>query len=289
MYAGVDIGGTSVKLGFVDEEGRLARTFSTYTGAIAPELMAERVAALIADSGIKPDGIGIVTAGRVNPQTGYVDAGNLKWWAVPLRSIMEDKLGMPVCVDNDVQGALYAEWKTGVCRGVDNAVYIALGTGIGGAFIINGEFYRGRNHDGGEIGHMITHADGESCSCGGRGCFERYASAAALSRMAGGVNTRQVFAQAARGDMRMSGLLKRYTHELCIGIASVSVVFRPDIIVLGGGLSGAGAALLDPVMEELRTASPTIPRGVVPNVQLASLGNSAGVMGAALMAMDMKK
>ncbi|MBO4367252.1 MAG: ROK family protein, partial [Clostridia bacterium] len=223
---------------------------------------------------------------RVDPATGIVDAGNLGWWQVPLRSVMEKRLGMPVHIDNDVQGALYAEWKTGICKDAENVVYISLGTGIGGAFLINGRFYRGRGHDGAEIGHMITHADGEPCACGGRGCFERYGSAAALSRMAGGANTRVVFSRAAEGDAAMTDILKRYTHELCIGIASVSVIFRPDMIVLGGGLSNAGNALLDPITEELSTASPTIPKGKPPVVKLALHGNEAGVIGAALMAMD---
>lgn len=287
LYAGIDIGGTAVKMGILDaESGALVRTLSRDTGKVRPQEMADAIALLLRESGCAVEAAGCVTAGRVNPNTGHVNAGNLQWWNVPLADILRDTLQMPVALDNDVQGALYAEWKEGVCKGLNDVVYVSLGTGIGGAFLIGGRFYRGVGHEGGELGHMVTHADGEPCACGGRGCFERYGSAPALSRMAGGISTRDVFRKAAEGDSAMQDVIRRYAHELCIGLSSVNSIFRPEMLVLGGGLSNAGAALLEPVMAELRTNAPSIPRGAVPNVRLAHFGNDAGLYGAALMARD---
>jgi len=189
-------------------------------------------------------------------------------------------------LDNDVQGALYGEWKCGICKGAQNVIYVTLGTGIGGAFLFGGVSYRGQNNEGAEVGHIVTHAGGEACSCGGRGCWEVYASAVALSRYAGGAEPKEVFAGAQAGDERMQEALRKYVYELCIGLSSLHSMLRPDMIVIGGGLSEAGDALLGPVMEELRTNSQSIPRGIVPNIRLASLGNQAGMLGAALIAMD---
>ena len=296
MYiAGIDIGGTAVKMGVMDGETQaLVRTMRRETGRLSPEEMARAIgemfremnAAILNEKGEAICSAGVVCAGRVYPDEGLVTAGNLGWMKEPLGKFLRAELGVPVVMDNDVQGALYGEWKYGICRGVQNVVYVTLGTGIGGAFLINGATYRGENNEGAEIGHLVTHADGESCSCGGRGCWEVYASAVALSRYAGGAQPKEIFTKAAAGDEQMRGALKRYVHELNIGLSSLHSMLRPDMIVLGGGLSEAGKALLGPVTEELNANSPSIPLGKPANVQLASLGNQAGMLGAALIAMD---
>jgi len=295
FFAGIDIGGTAVKLGVLcDEKGKLVYTTRKETGRLSPEDMAAAIAELYFEAeeaiqkqyGSPISGVGAVCAGHVHPESGLVTAGNLQWLKVPFGALLREKLGVPVALDNDVQGALYGEWKYGICRGVQNVVYVTLGTGIGGAFLINGATYRGENNEGAEIGHLVTHADGESCSCGGRGCWEVYASAVALSRYAGGAQPKEIFTKAAAGDEQMRGALKRYVHELNIGLSSLHSMLRPDMIVLGGGLSEAGKALLGPVTEELNANSPSIPLGKPANVQLASLGNQAGMLGAALIAMD---
>lgn len=295
LYAGIDIGGTAVKMGVLDgDTGRLIYTARAETGKLSPENMADAIAALFAETadamqreyGQPIAGVGAVSAGRVQPATGYVTAGNLDWWDVPFGPMLAQRIGMPVAIDNDVQGALYGEWKGGICRDVENVVYISLGTGIGGAFLINGALFRGLNHEGAEIGHMVTHADGESCTCGGHGCWEAYASATALSRMAGGKEPKEVFDLAAAGNSAMQDVLSRYIHELCIGVSSLSSMFRPDMIVIGGGLCEAGDALFAPLCKELAEDAPSIPHGAVPRVKKASLGNQAGMLGAALMARD---
>lgn len=296
MYiAGIDIGGTAVKMGVMDGETQaLVRTMRRETGRLSPEEMARAIgemfremnAAILNEKGEAICSAGVVCAGRVYPDEGLVTAGNLGWMKEPLGKFLRAELGIPVVMDNDVQGALYGEWKCGICKGLDSAVYVTLGTGIGGAFLFGGKMFRGVDHEGGEIGHMITHSDGEDCACGGRGCWEVYASATALSRYAGGAEARDVFALAQNGDEKMRAALELYVHELCIGLASLNSMFRPDMIVIGGGLSGAGSALLDPIIKELSENSPSIPHGVVPCIKLASLGNSAGMLGAALIAQD---
>ena len=286
-YAGIDIGGTRVKMGILDGEKRaFAHLDSRETPKDGPEAVAACVAEMIRESGFAVEGVGAVSAGRVDPEKGTVIAGNLNWWNVPMGDYLREAVGVPVAMDNDVQGALYAEWRAGVCRGMKDVVYVALGTGIGGAFLINGAPWRGSDHSGAEVGHIVTHADGEECSCGGRGCFERYASAAALSRMAGGMDAAAVIAGAQAGDQRLREIFARYIHELAIGVSSLVSVFRPELLVIGGGLSEAGEALLAPLRQELDTASPSIPRGPRAKLALASLGNRAGILGGAMLAMD---
>ncbi len=290
LFAGIDIGGTSVKMGVLDANtGKIIYTNRADTGKISPEEMADAILKLhntAKESVGEISGAGVVCAGRVQPKTGLVNAGNLDWWDVPFGDLLKKRLGEKIILDNDVQGALYSEWRTGVCKGLENVVYITLGTGIGGALLINGQTYRGVNHEGAELGHIVTHADGDKCTCGGRGCWEVYASATALSRMAGGMEPRQIFDSAAAGNPRTKAILQRYIHELCIGVSSLNSLFRPEMIVIGGGLSEAGEQLFGPLMQELREDAPSIPIGAVPRVEKASLGNQAGLLGAALMARD---
>lgn len=296
LYVGIDIGGTAVKIGIMDgDTNSLIYTSSAETGRLSPEGMADAIASLFADTasqalalrGEAIQGVGAVSAGLVQPETGVVVADNLGWWDIPFGPMLSERIHMPVVIDNDVQGALYGEWKAGICKNVNNVVYMTIGTGIGGAFLINGSLYRGLNHAGGEIGHMITHADGETCACGGRGCWEAYGSAKALSRLAGGKEPRQIFALAQQGDAYMQSVLARYVHELAIGISSLSSMFRPDMIVIGGGLCEAGEALFEPLRRELTERAPSIPRSAAPRIERASLGNKAGILGAALMARDL--
>lgn len=291
LFAGIDIGGTSAKIGVIDaSSGALVYTGRVPSGRIPPKDMAALLqqGLLQAQEAVQGQiaGTGVVCAGRIQPQTGIISAGNLDWWGVPFGEMLTEQLGQPVTLDNDVQGALFAEWRMGICRGVDNVVYVALGTGIGGALLINGRLYRGVNHEGAELGHIVTHADGDGCTCGGKGCWEVYASATALSRMACGIEPQQVFAAAEKGNARMKAVLTRYIHELAIGVSSLQSLFRPHMIVIGGGLSEAGEALLAPLRQELVENAPSIPRGTPPCIQQASLGNSAGMIGAALLAQD---
>lgn len=283
-YAGIDIGGTSVKLCIMDEGGELVWESAIPTIPGDAALMADRMTDALKKAGYPFRAAGISCAGRVNKDTGKIIASNLKWMHVPLSAMMEERLGCPVAIDNDVAGALYGEWSAGACHEVDHVAYVILGTGVGGAFIIDGKPFRGHNNTGGEVGHMITHADGLPCPCGGRGCFEQYASAPALSRMAGGLPTQEVFRLAAEGDDGMRRVLDEYAHELAIGLANIIGIFRPKLVVLGGGLANAGSALLDRVKYQLHHYCPSMPTQEIPEVKLAELGNKAGMIGGAMMA-----
>jgi len=283
-YAGIDIGGTSVKLCMMDEQGSIVWEDSIPTIPGDAELIADRITTALQASGIAFKAAGISCAGRVFKATGKVIASNLKWMNVPFVSMMEERLGCPVVIDNDVAGALYGEWSIGACRHVNYVAYVILGTGVGGAFIIDGKPFRGHNNTGGEVGHMITHADGRPCACGGRGCFEQYASAPALSRMADGLPTQEIFRLAAEGDADMQHILDEYAHELAIGLANIIGTFRPELVVLGGGLANAGDALLNRVKDQLHHHCPSMPTQEIPEIRLATLGNKAGMIGGAMMA-----
>ena len=286
-YAGIDIGGTSVKLGIMEEQGNVVWEGSVPTIPGDAPLMADKITAALQESGYAFQAAGISCAGRVFKDTGRVIASNLRWVNVPFVAMMETRLNCPIAIDNDVAGAMYGEWSLGVCRHVNYVAYVILGTGVGGAFIIDGKPFRGYNNTGGEVGHMITHADGLPCACGGHGCFEQYASARALSRMAGGITTQEVFRLAAEGDAHMLQVLDEYAHELAIGLANIIGVFRPQLVVLGGGLAGAGDALLDRVKYQLHNHCPAMPRQEIPKIMLATLGNRAGMIGGAMMARDL--
>ncbi len=284
LYAGIDVGGTSVKMGCADASGRLLcqKTVPSIRGNA--KALAERIAEEIRSFGMPVGAAGVSCAGRVNLLNGTVTASNLRWKEEPFAALLEEALGMPVRVDNDVAGALRGEWRFGACAGEKNVVYLSIGTGIGGAFLIDGRPFRGYNNTGGEIGHMITHADGLPCACGGRGCFEQYASATALSRMAGGIPVPEVFARAEAGDPSMSDVLDAYAHELAVGLSGLFAVFRPQVLVIGGGVSEAGEPFLRRVRFHAYEKCPSTPAQEKPDIRLARLGNMAGVIGGAALA-----
>lgn len=288
-YAGIDIGGTSVKWCIADDNGTLVQEGAIPTIIADPAALADAIATTLEATGFPFVSAGISCAGRVNKETDTIIASNLKWRDIPFRSIMENRLGCPVSIDNDVAGALMGEWAQGACRDERYVAYLTLGTGVGGAFLIDGKPFRGYNNTGGEIGHMVIHGDGLPCACGGRGCFEQYASATALSRMAGGVDAKEIFRRAAQGDAAMAAVLDQYAHELAIGLANIMGIFRPKMIVLGGGVAGAGEALLQRVVHQLRDHCPCMPGQELPRIVTAQLGNKAGMIGGAMMARELSR
>ena len=190
---------------------------------------------------------------------------------------------MPVWVDNDAQAALAAEVYDGVCRGEKDVVYLTLGTGIGGAMLIDGRPWRGPDYTGAELGHIITHARGRKCTCGRRGCFEVYASANALARMAR-CSTQKVVRGVLDGDAEMNSVFNRYIEELAIGVTSLFMVFKPNVLVLGGGLSAAGDVLLTRLQAAVGAEFERNPDYCHMRIALAQHGNEAGVLGAAALA-----
>ena len=279
--AGVDIGGKSIKIGIFDENMKLIHRDSVVTPINQPERAADLIADMIAGHEVGLVGVG--TAGSVDRRTDVVSASNLGWDQVPLLRLLSERIQKPVYLDNDAQAALMAEWYDGACQGVECAVYLTLGTGIGGALILDGKPWRGRNNLAAEFGHISTHADGLLCACGRRGCFERYGSASALERMSGGQTAREVTEAAKAGDPDALHIFTRYVRELCVGMNSLIMAFDPDVIVLGGGVSGAGDFLRDLCMQELRHQFAATHDPLYCDVKIAHHQNDAGILGAALL------
>jgi|LSQX01.1.fsa_nt_gb glucokinase len=282
--AGIDIGGTEVKLGLFDPDKGLLKSWRLATVLADPHQLADQLAENIA--ALEVDLVGIGTAGAVNTSTGLVSAGNLGWYDVPLRQIMQQRLERPVWVDNDAKVALMAESYDGACAGLDNVVFLTLGTGIGGALLINGKPWRGHNNTAAELGHIVTHADGLVCACTKRGCLEMYASAKALARLVPGLTAREIVDRARAGKSPCQEAFASYIHELATGLVTLIMVFNPQMIVLGGGISQSGAILLDGVREEIARLFAGRPAYFAGTIELAHHRNDAGMIGAAVLARD---
>lgn len=279
--AGVDIGGTSIKIGIFDGD-RLIHKDNQKTPADDAPGVCEAIARML--KGWQVDCVGVGTAGSVDPVKGTVFASNLGWEGIHLKDMLENALHVPVCVDNDAQAALLAEQHDGACKGAQCALYLTLGTGIGGAMIVDGKPYRGRNHLGAEFGHMIIRPDGPRCSCGRRGCLEYYASATGLRRMSNWKTTQEIIAGAKDGDDPMRRVFNRYIRNLCIGLNNLIMAFDPEVIVLGGGVSGAGDFLADHCQQELARIFSNTTDPLLCRVRIAHHKNDAGIIGAALLA-----
>lgn len=281
--AGVDIGGTSVKMGLLREGEGLVWQKKIPSVVGDAEKLTARIAEALKECPERPERIGVGTAGSVRRTDNTVTAGNLGWVDVPLGRLLGEATGLPVWVDNDAQAALAAEVYDGACRGEKDVVYLTLGTGIGGAMLIDGRPWRGPDYTGAELGHIITHARGRKCTCGRRGCFEVYASANALARMAR-CSTQKVVRGVLDGDAEMNSVFSRYIEELAIGVTSLFMVFKPNVLVLGGGLSAAGGVLLTRLQAAVDAEFVRNPDYCHMRIALAQHGNEAGVLGAAALA-----
>lgn len=311
VYIGIDIGGTGIQVGVVTEEGKILAKGSIVTRTDIP--FADQVAAMakctletIEKAGLTLDdvkSVGLGVPGIVDPRTGHVPfCTNLGWHDVALSEEFRKHIDKPVFIGNDATVAGLAESVAGVSAGTESSVFLTLGTGVGGGIIINGKVWNGFHGVGSEIGHMILEADGVPCTCGNRGCLERYCSATAIIRMAreemeknpdsmimemakgdpANINAKIVFDAAKAGDAAGMKLFQRYVKYLGQAIANVINFLDPQVIVLGGGVSKAGDFLLDAVRAEapkycLYKTMPT------PEIYLAELGPDAGIIGAAML------
>lgn len=279
--AGVDIGGTSIKLGVFEDDALLFKS-SAKTPFGDPEAVVSEIARILEGQDVSFVGVG--TAGSVHTDDGTVFASNLGWEGVNLRAMLESALHLPVYVNNDAQAALMAEWQDGACSGAHTALYLTLGTGIGGAMIIDGKPFRGKNNLGAEFGHMIISADGPRCACGRRGCLEYYASATGLRRMANGLSAREIVIKAKAGHPQMSRIFEAYVQKLAIGLNNLIMAYDPEIIVLGGGVSGAGEFLAESCQAELEKLFADTTDPLLCEIRIAKHQNDAGIIGAAMMA-----
>ncbi len=283
--AGVDIGGTTVKFGVLTEDGELLYQTQVKTIIGDAAQLVEQIAQLVETSPYPVSMIGVGTPGTVRLPQNTVSAANLKWDNVPLRNMISRRLHRPVWVDNDAQTQLAAECWNGACAGLRSVIYLTYGTGVGGAMVVDGKPWRGHRNNAGEMGHIITHADGLKCGCGLSGCYEQYASASALVRMGGGeYSAKEIIDMARKGDEKMKSVFQAYLHEVAIGIAGLFMVFRPEAIVLGGGISAAGDIFLNGVRQELMRIHPTCAQELSSLLCLALHRNEAGMRGAAALA-----
>ncbi len=298
MYRiGIDLGGTNTVAGLVDEQGRIVDRESVKTNlptdldriirditGLCRELMARNG---LHNGDVAGVGVGVpCTANRLS---GWMqDADHLGFPGGPLVGPLEDGLGLPVRMANDADAAALGEFRGGGYDG-SSFVLVTLGTGIGGGIILNGDLYTSVNNAAGELGHMTIHLDGERCCCGRKGCFEAYGSATALIRQACAATgdtvteAKTVFDRAAAEEQAYISVLDHYTTYLAEGFANIINIFGPDWLCIGGGVSAAGDALLEPV--RAKTYERVFAKNAQRNTRivLARLGNDAGILGAALL------
>jgi glucokinase len=306
-YIGVDIGGTNISAGAVSAAGELLLKKTVKTGKERDyELILEDIITIIRDvrdeAGDGAEGVGLGCPGSCNAHTGTVEfSPNLNWHHVPLAVDVKREIGLPVFLENDASAAAYGEFVAGAAKGCNSAVIITLGTGVGAGIIIDGKILRGENYGGGEIGHTVISADGPPCSCGRRGCFETFSSATGLVRMTkeameknpatimhkyaqqrGKISGRMAFDAAREGDETGQQVVDDYIKYLACGIINTINIFQPDCLCIGGGVCNEGEYLLKPLKE--RVAGEIFTKKSAKNTELliCSLGNDAGIIGAAL-------
>lgn len=307
---GVDLGGTSVKAALVSPEramlgrGQLPTDLRDQRSLL--ELLTRLVEQVCGGADIAAVGFGLPS--QVDQRHGRVlNSVNIPLADLDFVAEMERRLGVPVAVDNDANVACLAEVRVGAARGCSHVVMLTLGTGVGGGLVLDGKLYRGATGTGAELGHVTVDEDGPPCqgNCRNRGCLEVLASATGIMRLAGDVaderpagsfararergedlDARFVIEQANGGDGDAVEALRRAGRYLGIGLASFANIFNPEVILIGGGASAAGELLIGPARAEMvRRGLPPTTRGV--RVAIAQLGNTAGVLGAAELALDL--
>ncbi|ROR90460.1 ROK family glucokinase [Nocardioides aurantiacus] len=312
LTVGVDIGGTKIAAGVVGEGGQvLARSRTRSPATDPPEIVrtiGELVRGLVAGlpEGSEVEAVGASAAGFVDKQRStLVFAPNLAWRDEPLRDHLERELDLPVVIENDANAAAWGEFRFGAGEDVDNLLMLTIGTGVGGGVVLDGELGRGGFGMGGEVGHITMVPDGVPCGCGNLGCLESYGSgsalvrttrehaatdpgAAALLEQAGGdvekITGPMVTAAAAAGDAFATARVVELGEWIGRGVATLTAVLDPNVVVIGGGVSEAGDLLLDPIRDSF--ARHVTGRGHRPlaEVRGALLGNAGGIVGVADLA-----
>ncbi len=306
---GIDLGGTFIKGGIVDGDGNILVEDKTPTecdkgGDKVVENIARLATELLEKAGVEKSqtvGLGMGVPGMIDSKAGnVVFSNNLRWTDFPIGKKLEDLLGVPVKIANDANVAALGEVKFGAAKAYEDAIMLTLGTGVGGGIVVGGQLIEGNKGAGAELGHTVIHSGGERCTCGRKGCMEAYSSATAIIR-----DTKR--AMSAHKDSKMweigsldevtgktafdyqdsdpyaKEVVENYFRMLACGITNFANIFRPQAVILGGGVCAQGDALVKPVQalvdEELFAGKlgPQVP------VLIAQLGNSAGLLGAAAL------
>lgn len=310
-HLGIDIGGTNIACGIVSEECEIIARSKVRTNSPRPydEILADIIRAgelACEEAGITPaqlDSIGMGCPGTCNQDTGVVEySNNLGFKNVPLRPDVEKHFCVRTYLGNDADAAAFGEYCAGSAKGADSAVVITLGTGVGSGIIINGKIYSGSNFAGGEIGHTVIVVDGRPCTCGRNGCFEAYSSAtglvtttreyaaknpnslmARLIKQEGRVSARTAYQAMKQGDPVGLEVTEQYVKYLAVGITNVINIFQPDILCIGGGVCNEGDTLLVPLKKAVAEQVYTRNSAKNTEIVICSLGNDAGIIGAAML------
>lgn len=306
IYIGVDLGGTAIKVGICNEDGELIQTYEGPTGTEnGPDAILDNICTYVRKiveqsqyTWEQVEGIGAGIAGFMDIPEGFVKfSPNLGFRNVPVKKILEEKLGKTVKIDNDANVAALGEAWAGAGKGVPNCVCYTLGTGVGGGIIIHGKIYQGFSGMAGELGHMSVVPDLEAiqCGCGRMGCLESVSSATGIIRMAKDavergdrttlsavekITAKDVFDAAKAGDEVAARIVARAAFYLGKSMAAIAVVVNPQRFIIGGGVSKAGEFLFEQIREVFKRYAPEVAQEGVEIVP-AQLGNDAGVVGAA--------
>ena len=299
MILCIDIGGTATKMALLERDGAIRSrhevptAFDDYETPVLDTVLAG-VKDFLQESGAEPEGIAVSAAGQIDTRLGKVigTCGNIKnYEGAELKQALEHAFHVPCRVLNDANAAALGECYLGAGKGKRCVVMITLGTGVGGGIVLDGHVFGGAKGIAGEIGHFTLRAEGEECTCGKRGCYERYASTSALVRRArsltgeGDINGRIIFDRAARGDERMLELLDGWMNDIADGASGLVHIFNPDLLLIGGGVSAQTELLLRPLREKIRQRVMREFAACL-EIEAATLGNDAGLIGALKFYLD---
>ena len=313
MYKlGIDLGGTNIVAGVVDENYKIVATAKRKTNCPRPaeEIVGDMAAVAleaIENAGLKKEDIdsaGVGAPGSINPVDGVVVySNNLGFYDVKMAKMLKDLTGIDFYLENDANAAAYGEFIAGAGKGTKDFVMITLGTGVGGGVVIDGKIFSGSNNAGTELGHTVIAMDGEVCSCGRQGCWEAYASATALIRQTkqamirypdtvmwdlvngdiNAVNGLTAFDAMRKGDKAGKQVVDKYIYYIAVGISNNINIFQPEILCIGGGVSKEGDNLIIPINEFV--SGENYARNLIKKciIKTAELGNDAGIIGAAYL------
>ena len=281
LAAGIDVGGTKCLGVVIDDRGQIVREVRKPTPT-ADQLVAT-LASIVHELG-EHSSVGLGVPGLIS-RDGVIRSSPNMITAVefPIRELLANALGETVRCDNDATCAALAEWQRGAGVGSRDMWMVTLGTGIGGGLVSGGVLQHGAHGHAGEVGHMVVQANGDECPCGQRGCWERYASGAGLSRLAGGVLGEAVIGRARSGDVDALRVLDEFGTWVALGLANIANVSDPDTIVVGGGVMENADILLPRIQERFATMLYAPSHRAHPVLKSAQLGERAGAIGAALL------
>ena len=297
-YIGIDIGGTTIKAGIVNEQGQILykmveqSNINNYQVPLINVIkkIAKKITSYAADNDIDIEGIGVSAAGQIDNKNGVVigDCGNIPGWkGTHLKAEIEKVTNLDVIVENDANCAALAEHWVGSGKGFKNMIAYTIGTGIGGGIILEDKIFFGSIGIAGEIGHIVLKKGGRQCTCGNKGCFEQYGSMTALIRevrkVAGNqfteINGKIIFEEAKKGNKEIVKCIDSFLDYNAAGIVTLLHIFNPQAIIIGGGVSQQGRIIIKPLIEKVRAkAMPAFFKDVV--ITTAKLSNDAGMIGA---------